>query len=265
MAPEQARSLPVGKRADIWAFGCVLYEMLAGRKAFGDEDVSMTLSKVLQREPDFSALSSAVPARVRQALAVCLRKDPKQRAGDIHDVWLALEGAFETAIKQAGAPVALPRWRRVAPVSAAALLAGASPTAANPSEIQFTTLRSEIPRHSRTGDIRVPVSEHADRIVRPEPRVGDVPVENGIEYVKCLTEHDRWRAVAGRVPGHLRNNPLDRSEHECAVLGAVIDEHFGIEFMNRRVIHFCPVEIVVSHRAGGRVGNAAHYDTVTEA
>jgi Tol biopolymer transport system component len=104
MAPEQARGKVVDKRADIWAFGVVLYEMLTGTRAFGDEDVSMTLSKILQREPDFDALPSTVPARVSQALRVCLRKDPKQRVGDIRDVRLALEGAFETAVSQASAP-----------------------------------------------------------------------------------------------------------------------------------------------------------------
>ena len=96
MSPEQARGKTVDKRADIWAFGAVLYEMLTGRRAFEDEDVSMTLSKVLQQEPDFDALPPSVPARASQALRVCLRKDPKQRAGDIRDVRLALEGAFET-------------------------------------------------------------------------------------------------------------------------------------------------------------------------
>ena len=97
MSPEQARGRPVDKRTDIWAFGAVLYEMLTGTRAFGDEDVSMTLSKILQREPDFDALPATFPGRIRQALRVCLRKDPKQRAGDIRDVRLALEGAFETA------------------------------------------------------------------------------------------------------------------------------------------------------------------------
>ena len=96
MSPEQARGKTVDKRADIWAFGAVLYEMLTGRRAFEDEDASTTLSKVLREEPDFDALPPSVPACARQALRVCLRKDPKQRAGDIRDVRLALEGAFET-------------------------------------------------------------------------------------------------------------------------------------------------------------------------
>jgi serine/threonine protein kinase/WD40 repeat protein len=98
MSPEQARGKAVDRRVDIWAFGAVLFEMLTGTRAFGDEDVSMTLSKVLQREPNFDALALSVPARVSQTLRLCLRKDPKQRVGDIRDVRLALEGAFETTV-----------------------------------------------------------------------------------------------------------------------------------------------------------------------
>jgi serine/threonine protein kinase len=97
MAPEQARGRTVDRRADIWAFGCIVYEMLSGKRPFEDEDVSMTLSKVLQRDPDFEMLPSTVPARVAQVIRLCLRKDPKQRVGDIRDVRLALDGAFETA------------------------------------------------------------------------------------------------------------------------------------------------------------------------
>ena len=123
MSPEQARGKTVDRRADIWAFGAVLYEMLTGRRAFADEDVSLTLSKVLQREPDFDALPSSVPARVTQAIRVCLRKDPKQRAGDIRDVCLALEGAFETGAPQT---VALPAVAPPRSVGARALPAVAA-------------------------------------------------------------------------------------------------------------------------------------------
>ena len=96
MSPEQSRGKAVDKRADIWAFGVVLYEMLTGQQAFADEDVSMTLSKVLRVDPDFDALPDDVSARVRQALKVCLQKDAKQRGGDMAAIRLALEGAFET-------------------------------------------------------------------------------------------------------------------------------------------------------------------------
>ncbi|HYL36981.1 MAG TPA: protein kinase [Bryobacteraceae bacterium] len=86
MAPEQARGKPVDKRADIWAFGCVLYEMLAGEKAFDGEDVAEVLAAVIHKEPDLSRL----PEQVRGVVERCLRKDPRQRMRDIGDVRLAL-------------------------------------------------------------------------------------------------------------------------------------------------------------------------------
>jgi Tol biopolymer transport system component len=134
MSPEQARGKTVDKRADIWAFGAVLYEMLTGKRAFDDEDVSMTLSKVLQREPDFDALPLTVPARVGQALRVCLRKDPKQRAADIRDVRLALEGAFETTVPgTAASALAIqprPLWKRAIPIVVTAMVVSALAVAA---------------------------------------------------------------------------------------------------------------------------------------
>jgi serine/threonine protein kinase len=96
MSPEQARGKIVDKRADIWAFGCVLFEMLTGGRAFAGEDVGQTLARVVEREPDFAALPAAVSSRVAQVLRLCLRKDPKQRVGDIRDVRLALEGAWNS-------------------------------------------------------------------------------------------------------------------------------------------------------------------------
>ncbi|OFW30000.1 MAG: hypothetical protein A3H97_22150 [Acidobacteria bacterium RIFCSPLOWO2_02_FULL_65_29] len=96
MAPEQAKGKPVDKRADIWAFGAVLYEMMAGKRAFTGDDVSDTLVSVLRDDPDWSALPPDTPASTRQTLRVCLQKDAKRRVGDISAVKLALEGAFET-------------------------------------------------------------------------------------------------------------------------------------------------------------------------
>ena len=96
MAPEQAKGRPVDKRADIWAFGAVLYEMLTGRRAFEGEDIADVLSRVLQREPDVSALPSTTPPAVRALIARCLIKDPRQRLRDIGDARLVLDGAFDT-------------------------------------------------------------------------------------------------------------------------------------------------------------------------
>ena len=91
MSPEQARGKPVDKRADIWAFGTVLYEMLTGRKAFEGETVSDTLAAVLTKDPDWSALPTAVPASARRVLRRCLDRDSKTRIHDIADARLELD------------------------------------------------------------------------------------------------------------------------------------------------------------------------------
>jgi hypothetical protein len=117
MSPEQARGKALDKRADIWAFGAVLFEMLSARRAFGGEDVAETLANVINKEPDWTVLPPALPAHIGQALRLCLRKDPKQRVGDIRDVRLALDGAFETAAPQS-TPAPIPssrgRWPWIA-------------------------------------------------------------------------------------------------------------------------------------------------------
>ena len=91
MSPEQARGKGVDKRADIWAFGAVLYEMLSGRKAFEGETVSDTLAAVLMKEPDWSRLPGETPASVRRVLRRCLDRDPKTRIHDIADARLELD------------------------------------------------------------------------------------------------------------------------------------------------------------------------------
>ncbi len=97
MAPEQAKGRAVDKRADIWGFGAVLFEMLTGQRAFAGEDVSDTLANVLKTDPAWELLPADIPARVRQVLRSCLQRDAKQRLGDMQSVRLALDGAFETA------------------------------------------------------------------------------------------------------------------------------------------------------------------------
>ncbi len=124
MSPEQARGKPVDKRADIWAFGVVFLEMLTGRRVFEGEDVSMTLSSVLQREPDWTRLPSAVSPSLSVFLRRCLEKDPKQRVGDMQDVRLAMEGAFETVISSPTEPPTIPPlrvWQRPIPATVVAL------------------------------------------------------------------------------------------------------------------------------------------------
>ena len=128
MSPEQARGKTVDRRADIWAFGAVLFEMLTGRRAFVGEDVSVTLAEVIKSDPDLDALSSDVPARVRHALRVCLQKDPRQRGGDVGAIRLAMEGAFETPVGAREEPPAasqLQVLQRPIPLAIAALVIAA--------------------------------------------------------------------------------------------------------------------------------------------
>jgi hypothetical protein len=91
MSPEQARGKPVDKRTDVWAFGCVLYEMLAGKRAFEGETVTDVLAAVLTREPDWSALRAPISSKVRELLRRCLQRDQKQRLRDIGDARIVLE------------------------------------------------------------------------------------------------------------------------------------------------------------------------------
>jgi serine/threonine protein kinase len=94
MSPEQARGKLVDRRTDIWSFGCVLFECLAGRPVFAGETVSDLIARILEREPDWTALPAGTQPRVRDVLRRCLRKDADERPRDIRDVRLELsEGA----------------------------------------------------------------------------------------------------------------------------------------------------------------------------
>jgi eukaryotic-like serine/threonine-protein kinase len=97
MSPEQARAQAVDKRADIWAFGCLLYELLTGRRAFAGDTMTDVLAAVVNSEPDWSALPVDTPASIRRLLERCLQKDPKRRLRDIGDVGFEIEDAQNAA------------------------------------------------------------------------------------------------------------------------------------------------------------------------
>jgi eukaryotic-like serine/threonine-protein kinase len=118
MSPEQAKGKPVDRRADIWAFGCVLYEMLTTKMLFHGETVTDTLAAVVRAEPDWSALPAATPLRVRVLLQRCLQKDPKQRLRDIGDARISIDEVRSGAPLETssfGSPVPFPAWRRLVP------------------------------------------------------------------------------------------------------------------------------------------------------
>ena len=131
MAPEQARGRAVDRRADVWAFGVVLYEMLTGQRAFEGEDISITLASVLKEDVNWQALPADLPVPVRRLLRRCLEKDPKRRLSSIGDARLELDetlapndrdgsGAATPASLLAVAAVVVPAWRRALPWAVAA-------------------------------------------------------------------------------------------------------------------------------------------------
>jgi len=131
MSPEQAKGLAVDRRTDVWAFGCVVYEMLTGRRAFHEDNVSEVLASVLRKEVDWARLPEGVPAVVRAFLVRCLDRDPRHRLQDIGDMRLALEGAFDTGAPDPSA-AAPPRaaWRLAMPLLATAVVAAGLASAA---------------------------------------------------------------------------------------------------------------------------------------
>ena len=127
MSPEQASGKPLDRRTDVWAFGCVFYEMLTARQAFPGDSLSEVIAGVIKSEPDWDILPSQVAPLLRSFLRRCLAKEPKQRIRDIGDVSLALEGAFETDGWQTAESAAVPQlavWRRALPVAVALVVGG---------------------------------------------------------------------------------------------------------------------------------------------
>ena len=94
MAPEQARGNTVDRRADIWAFGCVLYEMLTGRRAFDGASAVEVISDVLKTDPEWAALPAGTPTVVRSLLRRCLQRDPSRRLRDAADARFQIEEAL---------------------------------------------------------------------------------------------------------------------------------------------------------------------------
>ena len=128
MSPEQARGKPVDKRSDIWAFGCVLYEMLTGKRCFDGDDVADTLAFVLTKDPDWSAIPASTPPSICSLLRRCLDKDRRRRIGDVAAALFAIDeaGALDAAGTRGASSITarpIPLWRRLATYSAPAMIA----------------------------------------------------------------------------------------------------------------------------------------------
>ena len=181
MSPEQARGKTVDKRSDIWAFGCVLYEMLTGRRAFEGEDISDTLANVLKIDPNWQALPAEVPAAIRALLRRCLDKDRRTRVADIStalfvlDEAAGLRGAVEGPA-EVGPYVRgeVSRWRRVVPAAGALIAGGAivggavwwSMRTASPAVVRTTIATTESTALVTAGGVRdVAITPDGSRIV----------------------------------------------------------------------------------------------------
>ncbi len=132
MSPEQARGRRVDEGTDIWAFGCVLYEMLTGRRAFHCDDTASTFAAILRSEPDWTVLPRDCPSTVRIFLRRCVSKQPDERIRHIGDVRLALDGRLDADGITYGDPSLTARstrvsgWKRYLAVAALAAAAGAA-------------------------------------------------------------------------------------------------------------------------------------------
>ncbi len=159
MAPEQAKGKPVDRRADIWAFGCVLYEMLTGKHAFDGETVTDILAAVVMKEPDWSALPETTPRSIRNLLSRCLKKDPKQRLRDIGEARIAIDEAIAgrsepepSASAMQAVPTLVARRRGALVWGIVGLVAGAAIVAA----FWFATQKPTAPTTSLALSIQIP-------------------------------------------------------------------------------------------------------------
>jgi Tol biopolymer transport system component len=155
MAPEQAKGRPVDKRSDVWAFGCVLYEMLSGHRTFDGDDVADTLAFVLTKEPDWSVLPPDTPDPIRKLLRRCLQKDRRRRLADISDARIEIDEAIDAPAAEAGTVAR--RQRLAASVRVAWTITGIAlfalgatalglwprPTPADPPVVRFTVTPPE--------------------------------------------------------------------------------------------------------------------------
>ncbi len=208
MSPEQARGRPVDRRADIWAFGCVLFEMLTGTQPFTGETVSDTLAAVLKTEPDGSLLPEETPPPLRRLLRRCLVKDPKERLRDIGEARILLGerqpdpeiGSEAAAIRPSTALGKTEALRRLLPWLLAAILAAALAgtwlfrSAAGPQPLPgLVRLKVEL---SRGGDLPGNVGLGAATLVSPDGRVLAFIAQEGATRRLFVRRLDRSGTVA---------------------------------------------------------------------
>jgi serine/threonine protein kinase/Tol biopolymer transport system component len=195
MAPEQAKGKPADKRSDVWSFGCVLYEMLTGKRAFEGDDIADTLANVLKTEPDWTRLPATLTPAIRVLLRRCLAKDARQRCGDMAAVLILLEESTHLSppVASSSAPAhthAL--WQRVAVPLAIVIAAGLAATAT-------WWARSEPPRVVRTSIVVTGSAARGSEIaITPDgTRIVYIGGNQTQLFVRALDELDSRLLVSG--------------------------------------------------------------------
>ena len=212
MAPEQARGKAVDKRADIWAFGVILFEMLSGKRLFEGDTISDVLAAVLRADIDWRALPASVPSEVRRLLVRCLDREPKNRLHDIADARIVIDETLRGGSGIVEAPAQIrraPRWLTAMPWAVAALAivtaigiswrAGNRPAAALRPRIDVRD-----PAASRAFPDGVPVAHH-----QPVRGWADTPLRRrrpeGVRHLPALVrshgDHPHRRHRRRRGPG----------------------------------------------------------------
>ena len=215
MSPEQARGKAVDKRTDIWAFGCVLYEMLTGRAAFARETVSDTIAAILEREPDWAALPAATPPSVTRLLRRCLDKDLGRRFRDIGDAKVDIDEPVATTSRAGTAARADRRWKFLAVISSAAAAALGAWTVASVSNGRTATAVSSTAR-----TIAAQLTNYGGH----ETSTALAP--DGRSFI-FVSDHDAtpdiWlRQVSGGEPVRLTNDDVQESDLAFAPDGDTI-------------------------------------------
>jgi Tol biopolymer transport system component len=213
MSPEQVRGQEVDKRADIWAFGCVLYALLTGKQAFRGETIHDTISEVLNGEPDRQALPRSMPTNLRTLLRRCLQKDANRRLHDIADARIEIEEALATPAlaepTEATVAPARPIWRRPMPWAAASLVLAAAAGLA-----VWTFKPSPVPAPLFVSRVAITLPAGQRLAALDQPAIAISPDGKKIVYV-AIQSRDRERADANQGqagPQQLFLRPLDSQE-----------------------------------------------------
>jgi serine/threonine-protein kinase len=196
MSPEQAKGRPADKRSDIWAFGCVLFEMLTGKRPFDGEDITDVMVAVLSKDPVWSALPADTPAAIRTLLRRCLEKDRRKRVADIAAAFFALDehASLSGSVAASGAPLPRrPLWGRVA-----ALTAGAFVVAVGASAVTWFVTRPANPVPPRVSRLQITPSGTAALTINGIDRdVAITPDGSRVIYVGNRGSQIFVRAGAG--------------------------------------------------------------------